>query len=223
MQMLEADREMGIDTIVATPHFYGYRDRTERFLERRAESWRRLSGAIAYSGQEYPRILLGAEVAFYSGLLDHKHLDTLCISGTNTLLLEMPFAQWTGLELDAVSTLCLDREYEIVLAHLERFTPLQKNTLVMESILKLPVWVQINVEALLPVTRRRRWIRMFRDGTAHLLGSDAHNMSSRPPNLEKGWDVLRRKLGEQALREIEDTERRLLQPVRTEAPVGAEA
>ena len=223
LQMLDADREMGIETVVATPHFYGYRERTERFLERRAASWEELSDAIESSGRQYPRILLGAEVAFYSGLLKHRHLDTLCVTGTKTLLLEMPFAQWGGLELDVVSTLCLDRGYEIVLAHLERFTSLQKNTAAMEQILRLPVWVQINAEAILPVTRRGKWVRMFRDGQAHLLGSDAHNMSSRPPNLGKGWEILRRKAGEPVLEEIDAVCERLLTPLEAAVDAAADA
>jgi protein-tyrosine phosphatase len=46
---------------------------------------------------------------------------------------------------------------------------------------------------------------MFREGKAHLLGSDAHNLSSRAPNLEKARAVLSKKLGGEALSRIDKT------------------
>ena len=40
---------------------------------------------------------------------------------------EMPFQQWTDAELDVVTRLCITLGYQVILAHLERFLPLQKN------------------------------------------------------------------------------------------------
>lgn len=208
LEMLGSAREMGVDAVVATPHFYGYRESVPVFLERREHSWERLRQAM--EGKDLPRVLLGAEVAFFSGLTKAEGLDRLCANGTRTLLLEMPFAAWTGYELDAVSTLCLDRGYQVVLAHLERFVPLQRDEGLMERLLSLPLWVQINAEALLPLTRRKRWVEMFREGRAHLLGSDCHNLTSRPPNLGAGRKILARKAGWEALGRIDQLGEKLL-------------
>lgn len=208
LEMLRTDWEMGVDVVVATPHFYGFRESVSDFLARREHTWNRLSSALEEDG---PDVLLGAEVAFYSGLLQLEELDALCLNGTKTLLLEMPFAPWTSYELNAVSTLCLDRGYQVVLAHLERFWGLQKDTRVLRSILQLPVWVQVNVGVLTSFTHRGRWVEMFREGQAHLLGSDCHNLTSRPPNLGVGRKVLERKAGPEVLKEIDTLGRRLLE------------
>lgn len=209
LEMLRSARDMGVDTMVATSHFYGYRESVPAFLERREHSYHRLTEALE---DGLPTIHLGAEVAFFSGITELEDLDCLCFQGTKTLLLEMPFAPWTGYELDAVSTLCLDRGFRVVLAHLERFYPLQKDEGILERILALPLWVQINAEALLPFTRRGRWVGMFQTGSAHLLGSDCHNLTSRPPNLRAGRKILGRKAGRETLERIDALGASLLTP-----------
>ena len=53
-------REQGVETVVATPHFYADRNDPENFLRRRKEALARLD----HGETEMPRILLGAEVAY---------------------------------------------------------------------------------------------------------------------------------------------------------------
>lgn len=197
LQML---RLMKVDAVVATPHYYGRRESVDSFLERRDHSWQKLKEHVDGT---LPEIRLGAEVAFGTRLLEEPKLDCLCISGTRTLLLEMPFSQWSEMELNVVSSLCLERKYQVILAHLERFVDLQRNSDIMDQILRLPIYVQINAEAILPAFKRKRWVDMFRNGQAHLLGSDCHNLSNRKPNLELARSVLRKKLGQDLLDQID--------------------
>ena len=128
----------------------------------------------------------------------------LCIQGTNILLLEMPFQQWTDAELDVVTRLCIIRGYQVILAHLERFLPLQKNRDILERILMLPVLVQLNAECLLPLFKRKPYLELLRRGEAHLLGSDCHNLTTRVPNLKEGRSMVERKLGEAFLRRMDE-------------------
>ena len=208
LDMLRSARDMGVDAIVATPHFYGHRESISVFLERREHSWQCLSQAM--EGEQLPTVLLGAEVAFFSGLTQLEELERLCANGTKTLLLEMPFTTWTGYELDAVSALCLDGGYQVVLAHLERYFLLQRDERLIDSLLSLPLWVQINAEALLHIRHRGQWLKLFREGQAHLMGSDCHNLTNRPPNLAAGRKVLGRKAGTGVLEEMDKLGGRLL-------------
>ena len=86
--MLRMEREMGIDTIVLTPHFYARENDPARFLERRERAWERLSGHL---GPRCPRLLLGAEVLYFDNMDNAEHIASLCIGSTGVLLLEMPF------------------------------------------------------------------------------------------------------------------------------------
>lgn len=214
LAMLRVMREQNVDICVATPHFYGDRQQLSAFLSQRSMARERLSQHLE-SGM--PQIVLGAEVAFFMALPELDGLESLCIDGTRTLLLEMPFAQWTNLELDVLTRLCLDRDYQVILAHMERYLPLQRNKDIWERMMLLPVTVQLNAECLLSPWGRGKYLDMFRTGRVHLLGSDCHNLRSRAPNLGAGRRIIEKKLGAMALLHIDDWGSQLLPETVTQA------
>lgn len=207
LEMLRQMRDSGVEIVVSTSHYYSRRESIQRFLDRRSASYQRLCEEL---DDTCPKILLGAETAFYFGIEETPELDALCIEGTKTLLVEMPFARWSEYELNAIASLCLDRGMNVVLAHLERFFEFQKGTDMIERMLALPVFVQINAETVLPLMSRGRWIRMFEERKAHVLGSDSHNLTTRPPNLAKARAMIQKKAGRPALNWIDASTNRLL-------------
>lgn len=200
--MLQEMKKQGVAHCVATPHFYSYRQSVKAFVSQREAAWQQLHPVLT---ADMPRVYLGAEVALFSELaeLSEAEMCALCVAGTRTLLLEMPFAQWEDYDVDIVSRLSLDREIQVVLAHLERYLPLQRKSIYMDRILALPVWVQINAESLSGglgnLRRRRQVLQLFEIGQAHLLGSDCHNLHHRAPNLQQGRDALQKHLGPRIL------------------------
>lgn len=81
----------------------------------------------------------------------------------------------------------------------------------MEQVLRLPVTVQVNAETLMDFRQKGRMIKMFRNGTAHIIGSDCHGMHHRMPNLWLGREVLDKKLGEDFLKSMDTYGGRLLE------------
>lgn len=210
MAMLSEMHKQGVTTCVATPHFYAYRQNFDSFIQRREKA----AEALRAQWNVSPEILIGAEVAFCSALADFsaRQLDALCIEGTHLLMIEMPFTQWAGEEVDTLSHLCLDRGYTIILAHIERFIPLQSNKTALNHIWQLPLYAQINAECLLSVWQRRPYLKMLQENSAHLLGSDCHNMSARSPNLLAARKVVENKLGKQVLYRVDQCGEHLLHP-----------
>lgn len=206
-EMLLQSGEAGVDLMVATPHFYGYRDTLEAFLERRHQA-RQAIGEILTP--EMPGVRLGAEVAFYSGLEDLDGLEQLCIQGTNVLLLEMPFAAWTEYEWNVLMSLMLDRDLQIILAHFERYYEFQSDPNLTQRMKDLSLYLQINAGTLIQWKKRGRWLNWLARGDAHVLGSDTHNLSSRAPNLGQAREVVRKKLGAEVLECIDRTGNQLL-------------
>lgn len=206
-EMLLRSGEAGVDLMVATPHFYGYRDTLEAFLERRHQA-RQAIGEILTP--EMPGVRLGAEVAFYSGLEDLDGLEQLCIQGTNVLLLEMPFAAWTEYEWNVLMSLMLDRDLQIILAHFERYYEFQSDPNLTQRMKDLSLYLQINAGTLIQWKKRGRWLNWLARGDAHVLGSDTHNLTSRAPNLGQAREVVRRKLGAEVLECIDRTGNQLL-------------
>ena len=205
-QMLELSASQGIKVILATPHFYADRVSLDHFLKYRDSSL----NSIRHFSENYGiKILAGAEVAYFSGMSTANGLDRLTVSGTSLLLLEMPFRPWTGDDIREVRNL-IRIGIQPVIAHIERFYPCQRNKHMIGELFSLPVYVQINAEALLTWKTRRFILRLFREGKAHLLGSDCHNLSSRPPNLAQGRDTVKRKLGVEYLEQMDSLGRELV-------------
>ena len=207
LEMLRLSAGQGVDVVAATPHFYAWRDRVGRFLERRQAAWEALSSVLT---PELPRIVLGAEVAFFQGISKAEQVRELTLQGTNVLLLEMPFQTWSDSDLEEVEALTERCGLRVVLAHLERYYGLPGNKKMIAELLQLPVTVQVNAEGLLDWRMRGKLVRMFRSGQAQLLGSDCHGIHHRTPKLGPGRDMLQKKLGQGILTKIDEAGAQLL-------------
>jgi protein-tyrosine phosphatase len=198
--------------MVATPHFYASRNTIDAFLYAREEAYQKLQAGIEASGEtNLPQIRLGAEVAYFEGISKADRIDELTIRDTNLLLLELPFTEWTERTVEEVRLLIKKRHFRIILAHLERFMGNRANRGYIDELLELPLLVQINAESFESFWQRRKMIRMFQRGEAHLLGSDCHGIHHRIPNLKDGRDALASG-GPELLDEIDRRGANLLEP-----------
>ena len=140
---------------------------------------------------------------FYADSNRVERVAALTIEGTDIMLLEMPFVTWNSSVVHEVKDLIEKRHFHIILAHIERFLKIPGNKSYVEQVLELPVTVQVNAETLLELRQRGRMFRMFRDGRAHIIGSDCHGMHHRVPNLWLGRAALSQKLGEDFVAEMD--------------------
>ena len=169
--MLESEADQGIQTVIATPHFYADRNKVSHLLEKRERAF----GEVRKLGAEkdgLPCVIQAAEVFFFPGIGTADMTAQLCAGKSRVLFLEMPFDQWSGDEYDEIRKLCLRRGFEVVLVHLERFLPFQKDQEVLRQVLKLPVTLQINAGCLLKFMSRRRAKKILSFGKPVVLGSD---------------------------------------------------
>lgn len=211
IDMLRMCREHGVDTMIATPHFYADSNRVERFVENRQRAYEK----VVAQNADIPHIMMGAEVAFFAGISRAEKADALTIEGTDVMLLEMPFVTWSDSVVQEVRDLIEKRHFHIILAHIERFLKIPGNKSYVEQVLELPLTVQVNAEALLDFRQRGRLFRMFRQGSAHILGSDCHGMHHRMPNLWLGRDALEKKLGHDFIDNMDDYGERLIREHQT--------
>ena len=199
LAMLYQMAEQGVDVVCATSHYYAKYSSIPAFCERRAEALERLSSVLT---AELPRVLPAAEVAYFPHM-EEQDLMPLCIQGTRTLMLEMPFSDWTGLQLETVEALVLDCRYDVVLVHPERFCFSKSNKHKLEKLAELPIGLQVNAGSLLRWGTRRLALDLLQMAKYPLLGSDCHNLTSRPPNLKEGRKVIMQKLGEAFLKKVD--------------------
>ena len=206
LQMLSAMQDQGIDTVLATSHFYATQRSPRRFLERREQAWDLLAPELPDSA---PDIILGAEVLYFPGISHMAELPQLCFEGTNILLLEMPFDSWTEYCIREVRELARSGEFTILLAHIERYYYKQPVS-VWDDFLSEGVLMQSNADFFLPFRARRKALKLLREGRIHLLGTDAHNTSARAPRMAEAVAMIRKHLGPDPLREIDRLGEKLL-------------
>lgn len=191
-RMLELLSGQGTDVVCLTSHYYAERERISAFLERRAEAFSRLEAAAPEGS---PRLLLGAETAYFPSISKCPELKALCIGGSDTLLLEMPFTEWTRVQVDEVISLVLDRRFRVVLAHPERFLYSSNNRAALNKLLELPIGLQVNGETLLHWRTRKQGLELLEMTSEPVLGSDCHDLKNRAPHLDKARKVIQAKLG----------------------------
>lgn len=194
--MLERSAAAGIDTVAATSHFYGEENSPREFLKRREQAYEELCEATE-GRDDLPRLLLGAEVCFFTGISAVDDLDSLCLEGTNLLLLEMPFIPWTERMFREVDVIRRGG-IQPVAAHIERYLPYQTKSAI-EEFCGLGILCQCNASFFLNRKTAHRALRRFQEGRIRFLGSDAHNLDIRPPNLGEAVKVLERKFGRGAM------------------------
>lgn len=204
--MLGMQASQGVDTVIATPHFYADDESVESFLERRSRSFERLSAELPEGS---PRILLGAEVRYYPGISRMADLRSLRIQGSKLLLLEMPFSGWKENMVREVVELAGKSGVRVVLAHIERYEDLQKRS-IWERVAGSGILMQSNASFFTSFSTKRRAISLLKEGRIRFIGSDCHNLTSRPPQIGKAFDVIEKKLGEDYLRKMNEYGRSLL-------------
>lgn len=205
LALLRRQAKQGVNTACATSHYYAWKETIPDFIERREQAAVNLYQAVegASDQETLPRICLGAEVAFFPGISKCSHLDPLCLEQTRTLLLEMPFSDWSNKEIDEVISLVLDRDYQVVLVHPERFCFSEGNRRHLEKLTNLHLAFQVNADTFCSWKTRRRALDLLSMARYPLLGSDCHNLTSRAPHLESARKVIGRKLGKSMLEQID--------------------
>ncbi len=202
--MLRELYKQGVSDVIATPHFYATDDEPLDFLQRRKDTAVHLSERIkdfisdAAEDVSIPRIYLGAEVAFFNAMSNVAVLRELCITGTDYLLVEMPFERWTDAMTDELWFLQKKHGITPVIAHIDRYFRYFDRPKLKE-LLSVGIKVQINADAFLHFSTRSRALDMLESGKVHFIGSDSHNMGKRSPNIKPAMDEIEKRLGKDAL------------------------
>ena len=199
LAMAKASARQGVRLLAATPHFYATQEDPNSFLRRREKSLALLESAWQDS---FPTLLVGAEVRYFDGISRVEKIAHLTLDHTRILLLEMPFTSWSRRMVEEVVELQRSRGLQVLLAHVERYLKDQDGQ-VWETFRQNGVWMQCNANFFLRWQTKRKAQALFKKGEIQMLGSDTHNMTTRPPNLAMARDALVKSLGQAAWRDFE--------------------
>ncbi len=191
LAMLNALSEQGVSRVMATPHFYANDESVADFINRRQNS---LESLMSLKPSEMPEILAGAEVRYYEGISRLSELKSLCIDETRLLLLEMQERKWTEYTLRELADISSGGKVTLVLAHVERYIGFQRPD-TFYRLLENGILMQMNASFVNGFFTKRKAIRMLRNNEVHFLGSDCHNMDTRPPDIGSAFKTIQNKLG----------------------------
>lgn len=183
LAMLRQSFLQGVDLVVATSHFYANEECPGDFLRRRNEAAQRLQTAMLLSDEIYPRAVLGAEVLYFPGISEAEEISRLRIENSQSILIEPPMAPWSDDMLDEIARLGENLHCVPVIAHVNRYMTMLRDQTLMERVRERSMAVQVNAGYFLNPKTRKAAFRNLRAGNIQVIGSDCHNLISRPPNL----------------------------------------
>ncbi len=148
--MLQKLRLQNVGKVIATPHYYPYKEDVASFLQRREVSHNCLLQNMA--NKNFPEVELGAEVQLSRGL-SKQNLSGLCTE-SGTILLELPFRAFKTWMLEEIENITYQFSVTPIIAHIERYLPLyQKEDFKRLFSFEEAVW-QVNNSAFLHFNSR---------------------------------------------------------------------
>lgn len=186
--MLQKLRLQNVGKVIATPHYYHYKEDVASFLQRREVSHNCLLRQMANTN--LPEVELGAEVQLCRGL-SKENLSGLCTE-SGTILLELPFSAFKTWMLEEIENITYQFSVTPIIAHIERYLPLyQKEDFKQLFSFEEAVW-QVNNSAFSHLKSKLFVQKLIRRGYRVVLGSDAHNLSDRAPNFDRVQNFLKK-------------------------------
>lgn len=214
IEMLRREAGQGITHVVCTPHFYPRYDRPQAFLERRDRAEAALREEMKkHSG--LPELRVGAEVRYFRGIADSEFVKQLTIRDTPCIMVEMVSSPWQSHAYEELAQIRRRWGITPIVAHVDRYISPWRTYGIPGRLKELPVLVQANADFFLQSSTRRMALRLLREGNIQLLGSDCHNVTDRSPNLGAALDVIRTRLGEEALTRIIENGSKVLEMTET--------
>ena len=202
LKMIERLKEQGAKKIVLTPHYYSDTISLDDFLRYREASYNALIKEVP-SG--YPELIPAAEVFISPYLFNNENIDDLRIANSQYVLIEHPFSSpFSEVEYDRLMNLYCDYGVRPILAHIERYPALMEEPFRLDALIQMGCLAQVNVGSFADAPRglRKRLIKYLETGRVHLLGSDAHNLDTRPPEYEDGIYAITKKVGQEAVGDL---------------------
>ena len=185
LQMVQQSWDAGVRTMIATPHYlpWHHRLKGETVLNLVEEARERVNSELGIG----MNILAGEELYYHSGLLEElEQGKALTMAGSRYVLLE--FGEDSPYSEIRMAVQRFQRSpWKPIIAHVERYDALRKRQH-LEEVLSMNALLQSNAEEMQRgfFSSTKRWLRKCYDERyISYIGSDAHDVTDRPPLSEE--------------------------------------
>lgn len=195
LKMIERLRIQGITDIILTPHYYSDAISYKDFLEKRNKAYNILKSAVG----DDVNLIPAAEIYITDYLLKNENLDEICFGENRYALIEHAFASdFSQRTYDRLLNLIYDYKITPILAHVERYEALMSSERLLDEYIEAGCVIQSNVSSFLFLPRgmRKKLIKYLEKGKIHIIGSDCHNLDTRPPEYQEALTFIKSKCGD---------------------------
>jgi len=202
IEMARRYLDQGVTCVACTPHIFPGLYPNNGDIIRRAV--RRLQEQLEEKAIPL-KLVPGADnhiVPNFVRLLETQQL--LAIADTRYVLVEPPH-HIAPVRLETLFFEILQGGYVPILTHPERLSWIERDYSKIVTLAQRGVWMQLTSGSLLGRfgKRARYWAeKMLCEGIVHILATDAHDNSRRPPNLMKGRDAAEKLVGPRVAEEL---------------------
>lgn len=206
--MLQSLLEQGVRTVWLTPHFYPFKENLESFLGRREKAYSVLK---PFADQLEMEMFPASETFLSDYIFNAPDISELCIGG-KYLLTELPFSSYFSQQTFArIGRLAMTYNVVPILAHIDRYPKLMKNTELLDELIDMECLTQINLSSLEEgIMRRKQILQYIETNLVHLVGTDCHNMGKGYPKYSNGISVLEKKLGPEYVEQLMNNARQIM-------------
>lgn len=200
--MLEMAYEDGIRAVCLTPHYSPY-----LFGDTSARSEQSFAVLRDYVAQKHPdmRIFLGHELGYYQGCLESLNAGKCrTVAGSRYVLVDFP-ASVDFFEIQGAMDQLRFSGYFPILAHTERYACLFGRLKWIEEFVIGGGVVQLNASSAVGAWGKpceKQWKKLIRKGLAHIVSTDAHNTTTRPPQMSVCMPLLEKYCDARTVRKL---------------------
>lgn len=173
----------GTTVMACTPHFFPgvYDTQADHILS----AMDNLQGELDRAGISL-RLVSGGDVHIAPDLVGKiRRREVLTLNGSRYVLIEPPHHLLPP-RIENIFYDLLSAGYQPILTHPERMQWIEQKYDLITQLWQSGVWMQLTAGAVTGAFggRAKHWSqKILRDGMAHLVASDAHNVDARPPGL----------------------------------------
>ena len=207
IEMINELKAQNITGAVLTPHFYAYKTDVESFIDMRDSAVEKLKRELCFADFD---LYIGAEVLFFEDLWQIDRLSSLCIKGTDCIMIEMPFQKWQESFMGGIERI-VSRGMTPIIAHFDRYLLYKGNSEFIDFLIECGALLQMNSSYINDFFTRHNAVSLVKKNIVTFLGSDCHNMTYRSPNIKKACDYLIKKGCEGKLESIRKHSKRVLE------------
>ena len=193
VKILEMMKEQGITDVIATPHFYAFRENLEEYLKKIQYSYNQLKSHI--EGMNLPNVFLGTEVLYYYNIGESESVYNFTFGNTMYLLLELTNSS-IGADLFKDIRNLRDKKGIIpVIAHIERYHKSSNFRKLLKFIAKENIQAQVNASSLFDSNYSKITLKLIKKGYITYIATDSHSATGRIPMMNRALKFISNHIG----------------------------